>query len=135
MAEPGFTPNPLGIFTVTRSPDGLVGRSIYARALTVSTASKAACPRSSRTTGTHLADTIAATKPVADGAGVVCYVRATAPHALFVHEGTRPHDIVPRNARVLAFKVGGEQVFATRVRHPGTKGKKYLTDQLHLAAT
>lgn len=36
--------------------------------------------------------------------------------------GTRPHRITPRSARVLAFAVGGAQVFTARVQHPGTRG-------------
>ncbi len=132
---PGFTPNPLGIFTVTRSPDGMVGRSIYARALTVLAASKAVCPRSNKSSGVHLADTIHATLPVADGLGVICYVKTDSPIGIFVHEGTRPHEIVPRRARVLAFTVGGEKVFATRVSHPGTRARPFLTSVLHLAVS
>jgi len=82
----------------------------------------------------------------ADLAATVGY---NAPYAYFVHEGTRPHEIVPRRARVLAFppsgargavrggrrvgvfEFGGRQtvvglVFARRVMHPGTKAVKYL---------
>lgn len=40
-------------------------------------------------------------------------------YAQYVAEGTQPHVIVPRSARVLRFEVGGEVVFATRVNHPG----------------
>ncbi len=34
---------------------------------------------------------------------------------------TRPHDIFPKGAKALAFKMGGKQVFARSVRHPGSK--------------
>jgi hypothetical protein len=51
-------------------------------------------------------------------------------YARAVHEGTRPHDIVPVHAKALAFKIGGTQVFAKRVRHPGTKAQPFLTDGL-----
>lgn len=65
----------------------------------------------------------------------------------FVDEGTRPHIIVPRNARVLRFATGGSPkttpgritagggskgsgvVFTGRVNHPGTKAR-YFTKQL-----
>lgn len=33
---------------------------------------------------------------------------------------TRPHDIVPTKAQALAFMVGGQQVFAKIVHHPGS---------------
>lgn len=40
----------------------------------------------------------------------------------FIVEGTRPHTIVPRNARVLHFRTAaGVDVFARRVNHPGTR--------------
>lgn len=40
-------------------------------------------------------------------------------------EGTRPHPIVPRNAKVLRFPAGGGIVYTKRVNHPGTKPRKY----------
>lgn len=51
---------------------------------------------------------------------------ATAPHARWVHDGTRPHEIRPRHARALRFRTGGRVVFAQRVWHPGTRGTKFL---------
>ena len=36
--------------------------------------------------------------------------------------GTREHEIVPRNARVLRFKSQGRTVFSRRVLHPPTQG-------------
>ncbi len=51
-----------------------------------------------------------------------------APHALFVHWGTKPHEIRPRKRQALRFvpKGGGEFVFAKVVHHPGYKGDPYL---------
>ena len=49
-----------------------------------------------------------------------------APYAPFVHQGTRPHVIMPRNARALRFEVGGRTVFARRVNHPGTRARPFL---------
>jgi hypothetical protein len=43
-----------------------------------------------------------------------------APFGYFYHEGTKPHDIDPKDATVLAFNVGGDLVFAGHVDHPGT---------------
>jgi hypothetical protein len=51
-------------------------------------------------------------------------------YALLHHEGTRAHTIVPVNAKVLHFKVGGVDVFVRRVEHPGTAPNHYLTDNL-----
>lgn len=50
-----------------------------------------------------------------------------APHALFVHWGTRPHDIRPRNKKTLRWVGHNGFVFAQLVHHPGYKGDPYLT--------
>lgn len=64
---------------------------------------------------------------------------AGASYALFVHEGTRAHDIRPRKAKALRFPAdsgsatlsgrvrrGGKVRFAKRVRHPGTKANPFM---------
>lgn len=61
------------------------------------------------------------------------------PLATFIQKGTRAHTITPRNAKVLRFVVGGgglalpfggahasNVVFATRVRHPGTRPNRFI---------
>lgn len=48
------------------------------------------------------------------------------PKVRFVLDGTRPHIIVPRRAKALRFTVGGDVVFARRVRHPGTQPNDFL---------
>lgn len=50
--------------------------------------------------------------------------------ALIHHEGTRPHVIRPRRARVLRFARYGRINYRMRVFHPGTKPNRYLTDNL-----
>ncbi len=60
--------------------------------------------------------------------GNTAQVTPTASYAAFVSLGTRPHQIRPRNARVLAFPGGqlGGMVFAAVVNHPGTQPNPYL---------
>lgn len=41
--------------------------------------------------------------------------------ALFVEYSSQPHTIVPKNKEALYFKVGGAEVFASRIEHPGVK--------------
>lgn len=77
----------------------------------------------------HLRDTIVK-RIVQDVGGIVVYVGSDHPIALMHHEGTRPHEIRPRKAQVLAFEMNGQIVFATVVHHPGTKPNRYLTDPL-----
>lgn len=59
---------------------------------------------------------------------VIGGVTSHAPYSAFVHMGTRPHVIRPRNASALRFKMGGETVFATSVNHPGTRARPFLTN-------
>jgi len=47
-------------------------------------------------------------------------------YALFVHYGTRPHSIYPKNKKALRWKSGGKFVFAKRVNHPGYKGDPFF---------
>lgn len=43
-------------------------------------------------------------------------------YAIPVELGTKPHEIRPKNKRALVFTIAGRQVFAGKVKHPGTKG-------------
>ncbi|MEU1550199.1 hypothetical protein [Nocardia sp. NPDC005745] len=58
-------------------------------------------------------------------------VFARARHAAWVHDGTRPHEIRPLNAKALRFEVGGRVVFARRVWHPGYAGNPFLRDAVN----
>ena len=54
--------------------------------------------------------------------------------AVWVEQGTVPHIIVPRKARVLAFRVdGGPLIFARRVNHPGTRAYRVLERAVRIA--
>ena len=47
------------------------------------------------------------------------------PYAKYVIEGTRPHEIVPRNANVLHWVQNNEDHFAYRVSHPGNRPNNF----------
>lgn len=69
-------------------------------------------------------------RPVGDGSmWEIGHDLQAAPHALFVHWGTRPHKIKPKNKKMLRFPVGGKFAFAREVNHPGYKGDPWLADQ------
>lgn len=72
-----------------------------------------------------------------DGTTQAPFVRVGSAHpiALIHHNGTRPHIIRPRKAKMLRFysQKGGAFVFRSVVHHPGTRPNRYLTDNLHLA--
>lgn len=55
---------------------------------------------------------------------------ASVPYAR-IHElggQTKPHVILPKNGKVLAFTIGGKKIFCTKVNHPGSKipARSYL---------
>jgi hypothetical protein len=54
-------------------------------------------------------------------------------HALAHHQGSRPHIITPKRSQVMVFNKGTQIIYATSVRHPGTRANRYLTDNLYLA--
>lgn len=61
--------------------------------------------------------------------GFEAYVFPTAPYAVFVEFGTRPHIIRPVRAQALRFETRtGEVVFTRLVRHPGTKPKRFIRE-------
>lgn len=65
-----------------------------------------------------------------EGGWIVGHDRQMAPYAPFVHWGTRPHVIRPRDKKALRWPSGrGGQtgfVFARFVRHPGYEGDAWL---------
>lgn len=63
------------------------------------------------------------------------YIKIGSPleYARAHHDGTKPHLIKPRRmGGMLRFYSKGFMVFAHRVRHPGTRPNRYLTDNLRL---
>lgn len=75
---------------------------------------------------------------------VVMNVRATAPHALYYHQGTPPHTIARNaplirdsNGRIISgvlrfrgYRELGTYAFAPEVPHPGYRGHPFLTDAM-----
>lgn len=51
-------------------------------------------------------------------------------YAYMHHEGTKPHYIYTDDAEVLRFTGGSRVLYRHKVRHPGTKPNRYLTDNL-----
>lgn len=79
--------------------------------------------------GSHVKSPIIST-----GTQVIGGVEAQTDYAMFVHEGTRPHVIVPRRAKVLAWQSNSGVAFAKRVNHPGTKAQPWLAKSAEAAA-
>lgn len=52
-------------------------------------------------------------------------------YAKFLEDGSKAHVIMPKDPKgVLAFMVGGKQVFAHKVNHPGTKAYLFMKGTL-----
>lgn len=47
-------------------------------------------------------------------------------YAFYVEFGTKPHDITPQTKKALHWKVGKKDVFAKKVRHPGTEPYPFI---------
>lgn len=67
------------------------------------------------------------------GTTIVGISQNTASYAAAVHDGTRPHPILPVRARVLRFTPAAADapVFAVAVMHPGTQPKPFLREAMH----
>ena len=109
-------------------PDGIVGRYMIGKSQVVQNAAIVQCPK--RTT--LLSQSIV--KRFYDSPeGFTVVIAALQDYALPVHEGTKPHDIRPKNAKALRwFGADGKPIFAKVVHHPGTPARRFLTDNLHL---
>jgi hypothetical protein len=69
-------------------------------------------------------------KEVGDGEASI---HALAPYAVYVVNGTAPHEIRPTNARVLAFEAAGKMVFTAIVHHPGTQPNPFMQNAAEYA--
>lgn len=61
-----------------------------------------------------------------DGSKGIVSLSPAVPYGVYVHEGTKPHAIVPREKKALRFVGRGGIAFASRVRHPGTEKDAFL---------
>lgn len=143
MAKFITTINYAEIDKLLNSPDGDTGRFLRKKAERVRDVAKAKVGvdtgrlrRSIRVYG-HRRTTM----------GQKIQVGSSVPYALLHHNGTRPHIITPNNHRFLKFKPKGGgsgkgwnvladgSVLARKVRHPGTKPNRYLSDSVKYIRT
>jgi len=120
-----------------RGPSGPVYIDMIRRAEILQRAAKAQIPigeKPNRTSRGHLKESVVKRLyPNSNGQVLLeVWVGSDHPNAVMVHEGTRPHIILPKNAKALAFVADGRLVFAMIVHHPGTSPNHYLTDNLPL---
>ena len=109
------------------SPRGPVGIYLYRKALQIKTMAR----------GQVGVDTGALKKSIhirrgRTGVGQYVEIGSNLRHAYMHHEGTRPHVILPKTAKMLRFSAGGRMVYTRKVSHPGTRANRYLSDQLRV---
>jgi hypothetical protein len=51
-------------------------------------------------------------------------------YPIFVHEGTAPHIIEPKNKKALAWGKGGNIIIRKKVKHPGTRAQPYFDEAI-----
>jgi hypothetical protein len=118
-----------------RSPGGPVVRDLMRRGTNVQTAARAKAPKGA----TRALERSIVKRLAIEARGPVVYIGTDVPYALWVHEGSDPHVIVPRRRKALRFPAPGSApgavavVFARRVNHPGSKGTPFLVDALPAA--
>jgi hypothetical protein len=61
-------------------------------------------------------------------------VENRARYAAAVHDGAKAHTIRARRKKALRFRVGGKTVIVRQVRHPGNRGRPWLTRALREVA-
>lgn len=127
-----FVPNELGIRHLLTAPTGAVSRFMIRKAQKVLLAAQAILAATVKDGSGELESSLVV-QPVPTPAGMTCQVIADSPHARFYHDGTRPHQIRPVNAKVLRFpgRSSGVIVFtAGPVNHPGTASHPFLITAL-----
>ena len=131
MSEPGvvFITDGAVMADMLHGPNGMVMRSLIERATRVQLAARRQVQSTTRGTG-RLASGIVK-RPQSQGVNPLVQVGVwTVPYAIFVHEGTKPHDIPNAFGYGPHFGIGGR--FDGKF-HPGTKPNRFLTDNMALA--
>lgn len=123
--------NPVEIQAMIDSPTGPIVRDLFVRGERVKIRAIQEAPSKTGNLRRHIVKRFVLTP-----AGPRMLVGAEhVPYAIWVHEGSKPHTIVPRNAPFLVF-VGrdGNLVFTKLVHHPGNKPNRFLIRALPAAA-
>jgi len=61
-------------------------------------------------------------------------ISVNVPYAMIVDQGSPPHIIKPRRKKALAFEKEGVIVVKSKVKHPGFKGRRFISETLEFAA-
>ena len=128
----GHAPDAVVIQSIFRDSNGPVGRDLDGRSRRVLARARTLVGVQS---GTLLASLRRESGHTAAGPSVdvVAGVRGLTTYLGYHHDGTPPHVIRARRRHALRFTVGGRVMFARSVRHPGSRGTRFLTRALDAA--
>lgn len=112
-----------------RGPKGAVNEFLITRSEIVKRAAVIQCNKRTN----KLSKSIVKRSSSSDGE-LSMIIGAYQPYALYVHDGTKAHVIMPKKPGGVLHWVdgGGNDVFARVVHHPGYKGNPFLKDNLKL---
>jgi len=118
-----FIPNEAGIQLMLHSPTGSVSLYMTRQTQLVAARARDLAPRSTGKLRASIKVTM-----VPGPTGLIGKVEATAPYAKYVHDGARPHLILPKNKTVLKFptKGSGAVIWRPSAQHPGQAGNPFL---------
>ena len=116
--------------TLRNATDKMPGRLREAIDISVRDVQERARKNHRFVTRTGDAETSIKTSVDVDGGHLTGTVYTALPHAVFLHEGTPPHVVVPRTKMALRWSDGGSFVFAKRSQVAGIQGDPYLYNAL-----
>lgn len=122
-------------FKAFRSPNGMTGQWTRQQAEKVAAHARLVAPKPGTGQGYATGETAANIRvrgPVIGRSGPEAEVASVTDHAVFLHEGTPPHEIKARAANKMVFfwRKAGRVVSASKVFHPGTKANPFLVKAL-----
>lgn len=133
--------NGAALDSVLKGPNGLVVKDLIVRAEKVKVEARRLCPVGVQHPGSkrkyppgQLRESLVKTIVTVGGEpGVV--VGSSLDYAIYVHEGTRPHEIRPRSKPALVFfsARAGRVIVTKLVHHPGTQPNRFLIKALRVA--
>jgi hypothetical protein len=115
------------------STEGPVGKEMMKRARLTAAMSRAQAPMGTGPRAGRLKRSIRVYQHRRYVMGQGLKVGTSVPYAIYVHEGTRPHTIRPKNpggALVFAPKGGTRVVITRKVNHPGSRPNRFLADNV-----
>ncbi len=118
-----------------RAPTGMVGSWTHKQAEAVAAHARLLAPKPGQGKGYATGETALSIRvrgPIVGRSGPEATVLSDTDHAVYVHEGTHPHEIKarPRGKMIFFWRKAGQVVFKDKVFHPGTRANPFLVKAL-----